>query len=102
MKDSVHVGGRTTLSASEILYLEAKENYSLIHLCTGNKILVATTLKTLEERLSSYHFTRIRRGILVSDGFIKKVADNRVTLRNNLVLMIPRRKMEHFKYSGIS
>jgi hypothetical protein len=37
---------------------------------------------------------------LVSDNFIKKVVNNRVTLRNNLVLMIPRRKLDKFKYSG--
>jgi DNA-binding LytR/AlgR family response regulator len=100
MNNSIHVGGRTSVPVNEIQYLEAKENYSLIHLCTGNKILVATTLKTLEERLSSFQFTRVRRGILVSDNFIKKVVNNRVTLRNNLVLMIPRRKLDQFKYSG--
>lgn len=92
----VHIGSRTKVPIYEILYLEAMENYSAVYLKDGQQIIVATTLKILEERLPDESFMRIRRGVLVNCNFIERIENYTVVLRNDLSFQIPRRKRDKF------
>lgn len=64
---------------SDILYIEADRNYSRIF--TANKeILLSTTLKTIEEKLSGNVFVRIHRSYLINISQIEEVAESHVII----------------------
>jgi DNA-binding LytR/AlgR family response regulator len=84
---------------TNIIYLEAQINYTVIHLKNGKYVMVAKTLKSLEMLLSPYKFLRIHRGYLVNflhlqdyNGFLGEV-----TLTNNLRIITSRRKKVSFE-----
>ncbi len=56
--------------------------------------MVATTLKTIEERFLGCNFVRIHRSFLVNRDFVKSVICNEVRLKNNRKVILPRRKRE--------
>lgn len=63
----------------DILYIEADRNYAKIF--TKNKeYLLATTLKTLEDKLPTRQFVRVHRSFLVNVKQIDEVAENHVIL----------------------
>lgn len=93
----VHIGGRTSVPVYEIQYLKAIENYSIVYLNDDQQILVATTLKILQERLPNESFMRVRRGVLVNCNFIERIENYTVVLRNKLSFQIPRRKRFKFE-----
>lgn len=63
----------------DILYMEADRNYSRIF--TRNKeYLLATTLKTIEEKLAMPSFLRIHRSYIVNLAHIDEVADGYIII----------------------
>lgn len=66
MKTQIHLGARAFASPSDILNLEAKENYTLIHFADNTKLLSSTTMGTIEKRLEPYGFFRINRSIVIN------------------------------------
>jgi DNA-binding LytR/AlgR family response regulator len=84
---------------SNIILLEAKVNYTLIYLKEGKKIMVAKTLKSLEEILAEHNFLRIHRAFLINgrhlQGYDKSLG--LVSLTNNYKVSTSRRKKELFE-----
>lgn len=66
MKTKIHLGARTFAAPSEIVNLEAKENYTLIHFADDTKLLTATTIGKIEKRLVPYGFFRMNRSIVIN------------------------------------
>ena len=66
MKTKIHLGARTFAVPSEIINLEAKVNYTLIHFVDDTKLLTATTIGTIEKRLQPYGFFRVNRSIVIN------------------------------------
>ena len=66
MKTKIHLAARTFAAPSDILNLEAKENYTLIHFANNTKLLTATTIGTIEKRLEPYGFFRMNRSIVIN------------------------------------
>ncbi|WP_157687426.1 LytR/AlgR family response regulator transcription factor [Jiulongibacter sediminis] len=92
MKTSIHVGGRMAFNPTEIAWLEADINYTRIHLISGRKTVVATTLGVLEERFKAYGFVRPNRKAVVNKQFILKTEEKSLLLKDQTQLTISRRR----------
>lgn len=92
---NIHVGGRTQLNPNEITYFEAIGNYTVVHLYSNKKIIVATTLGKIENRVAIFgSFVRLRRGLLVNAQFVKSFDLDRILLQNAIKIDVPRRKKQ--------
>ena len=92
----IKLGGHMTAFPSELHYLEARENYTLIVFKDGRKVLVATTLGKLEARLSHFGFYRNSRGFIINLDSVCGIESlgNRlqVRLRNDLLFPVSKRR----------
>lgn len=70
MKTKVHLGARTYAFPSQILHLEAYQNYTHIRFSDGSRLLSSTHLGALEKRLSDFNFFRVNRAILVNLDYL--------------------------------
>lgn len=84
---------------SNIIYLEAKVNYTNIYLRNGKLVMIAKTLKSLEILLSPHQFLRIHRGYLINFNHLQKYDCflGEVTLTNNHRISTSRRKKVSFE-----
>lgn len=64
---------------NNILYIEAERNYCKIH-CKDKEHLLVTTLKYLEEKLTSNSLMRIHRSFIVNLHQIDEIATNHVVI----------------------
>ena len=58
---------------NEIVYLEADQNYSILHLNNGRKSLSAFTLKYYHNKVEINHFLRIHRSFLLNPTHISNI-----------------------------
>lgn len=88
----VHIGSHTHVRAEDILYCQGDGNYTFIHFNSGRRVMVATTLGILAERLIPRDFVRVNRSALVNTSHILDYDDHEITLTNDRVLSIARRR----------
>lgn len=82
-----------------IVYCQADINYTKIYTNEGKMILVAKTLKIIEDLLPDKHFFRIHKSYLVNLNYIKsfnKVGDRFVLLENGKRLDVATRRVNEF------
>ncbi|MBN9385628.1 MAG: response regulator transcription factor [Chitinophagaceae bacterium] len=63
----------------EILFIEASQNYSIIHTPRG-KFITLTALRSIEEQLPPARFLRVHKSYVVSVDQIQGVAGNEITI----------------------
>ncbi len=94
-----HEKGFTMLAVENIIYLEANNNYTIVH-CLNNQTLTASTnLSEYEEFLSNYNFYRIHHSYIVNKDCIVnyfKGEGGEVELTNQQRLPVSRRKKADF------
>ena len=61
------------LNFDEIVWVEAADNYVVIHTTAGERLMPRDTLTSIEERLGSQKFTRINRSALVRIDQVKEL-----------------------------
>jgi len=91
--------GLQFVETNDIIYLEAKSNYTEIFVKDLPKITVAKTLKEFDDLLPSPAFIRIHHSYLINKNHILKYIKGeggQVTMRNGAVLDVARRKKEEF------
>jgi DNA-binding LytR/AlgR family response regulator len=92
----IRIGSHLFAKPTDLLILEAKENYTLIEFVSGKKLLVATTLGKLQERLALFGFFRSSRSVLVNMKYVKNVDTSgryfKIILKNNENLHVSRRR----------
>jgi two-component system LytT family response regulator len=89
----IHLGGRISRPASQVLFLRSDVNYTHIHLKNGEHHIVATTLKELERRLCPFGFWRCNKSNLVNLSAVKILKnDGVVKIRDFEPIRISRRK----------
>jgi two-component system LytT family response regulator len=91
----IHIGGRKEVLPNEVILFEADVNYTKLYLRNGQNILVATTLKKLEQRFSSFDFIfRIHKGFMINLNDIKRINFDTVLLKNKREILVSRRRKE--------
>lgn len=84
---------------NNIIYCQAEENYTKIHTNRNETILVAKTLKNIEELLPDSMFFRIHKSYLVNLNYIKsysKTHGYKVKLENGIKLDVATRRNDEF------
>lgn len=93
--ETLFIGGRTNVVVDDINYFEAVGNYTLVHLNSTKKIMVATTLGKIENRSAGLgKFLRPHRSILVNACFVDNYDEAQIFLKNKMNIKIPRRRKE--------
>lgn len=91
----ISIGGRQKVNPTEVLFLLADINYTLIVFEDGKKAFVATTLGELEKRfIVTNFFYRTHRSFLVNLQHIETIEENKVVLKNKTSVLVSRRKKE--------
>jgi two-component system, LytTR family, response regulator len=91
----VKASGKHYVELAQIDYVESDRNYVYIH--TGKeKIMVADTLKNLEELLPGEFFIRIHKSFIVAYKKVKLVQGDTLLMRNNTSLPIGKMYKEDF------
>jgi len=93
---TVKADGRVVfLKPEEIVWVEAADNYAVIHLEDGERLMLRETLSSLEERLGATNFARVNRSAIVRIERVKELqptfhGDYVVVLRNGTKLPLSR------------
>jgi len=74
-------GKLTKINFADIDFIESLKNYMTIH-CGGQKTLVYTSMKELEERLPKKQFIRVHKSYIISIPKITGIEGNVVILKN--------------------
>ncbi|TRX20485.1 response regulator transcription factor [Flavobacterium franklandianum] len=69
---------------NDILFIEAERNYCKIH-CKDREHLLVTTLKDLEEKLTSNNLLRIHRSFIVNLSHIDEIAMSHVVIAKKAI-----------------
>ena len=90
---------KVRIQHSSIILLEAKGNYTIIHLKNGETMMIAKTLKSLEEKLDNHHFYRIHRTFLINSNHLMNynASLGEVLLTDNHIVTTSRRKKDTFE-----
>jgi DNA-binding LytR/AlgR family response regulator len=103
MKTKIHLGARAFASPSDILNIEAKENYTLIHFADNTKLLSSTTMGTIEKRLEPYRFFRVNRSTIINLEYLDRfsvfacTARLRSAVNSKPAFRLSRRRVAAFK-----
>lgn len=89
-------GEEYLLDVSDILYLEAQNQYIMIY-TSDAEYLVRYNLTDYENELKSDGFFRTHRGYLVSLGKVKKLGKNEVIMEGNASVPVSRSMMPKLK-----
>ena len=93
---AVRADGRVVvLRLAEIEWIEAANNYVMLHLGSGKRLMMRTTLSALEQRLPSPPFIRVNRSAVANANYIDVIrpanyGDHEILLRGGAVLWISR------------
>jgi two-component system LytT family response regulator len=83
------------LKYDEIVWIEAADNYVVIHTSAGERLMPRDTLSSIEARLGSQQFTRVNRSALVRIDQVKELqptaqGDYSILLRNGTRIPLSR------------
>ena len=70
-----------SVTTSDILYIEAMENYTKIFRTSGNYILSRTSLKAIQKMLPKDRFLRTHRSYIISINKIERFSKREITLK---------------------
>ena len=87
------------INPSEIVMMKADINYCTIYLQNGEKIMIAKTLKIMENLLDNQIFCRIHRNILINRRHILAYDSvlGEVLMTNNYKAFTSRRRKDTFE-----
>ncbi len=91
--------GLIFVNTADIMYCQAESNYTNVVLTNKNKILVAKTLKDIDETLSGKDFFRVHNSFLININQIKKFVrgdGGYIVMNDDTQITIARSKREEF------
>ena len=68
------------VSLKRILFIDSERNYLNLHLTTGRKVIIRSTMCELMERLKGKEFIRINRGCIININHVVKIETDKVYL----------------------
>ena len=92
--------GFRMLNVSDIMYLQADSNYTIIHLSGLNKIVATRSLGDFEKILNDPAFFRIHKSTIINMNFLQAYSSyegNFAELNDGTRLSISRRKLNEFR-----
>ncbi len=92
--------GFQLVNTSDIMYLEADSNYTILHLSGLKKIVASRTMGDFEKILDQPAFFRIHKSIIININFLKAYSSyqgNFVELNDGTSLSISRRRLNDFR-----
>ncbi len=92
--------GFQLVNTSDIMYLEADSNYTILHLSGLKKIVASRTMGDFEKILDQPEFFRIHKSIIININFLKAYSSyqgNFVELNDGTTLSISRRRLNDFR-----
>jgi two-component system LytT family response regulator len=92
--------GFQLVNTSEIMYLEADSNYTILHLSGLKKIVATKTMGDFEKILDQPDFFRIHKSIIININYLKAYSSyqgNFVELNDGTSLSISRRRLGDFR-----
>lgn len=93
------LSGYEMVNIRDIIYCEADQNYTILHIASGTTLTVSKTLKFVEEMLPDDIFFRCHKKHLVNLNYIKKysrVHGHKILLENGDTLDVATRRTEEF------
>ena len=72
------------LKVSEIMYVQALENYVVIH-TTLKKFIVKQTLSATKEKLQSHRFLQVHKSYIINPNFVQSINDRGITISNVII-----------------
>jgi DNA-binding LytR/AlgR family response regulator len=95
----IHVGGRKKLPPQLIINMDADANYTIITMNTGQKIIVATTLKKIEAKVLAHkNFVRVNKSTILNTDYAR-LHENTFVLPDKRVVEFSRRKWKKYQLS---
>jgi len=92
--------GFQLVNTSDIMYLEADSNYTILHLSGLKKIVATKTMGDFEKILDQPAFFRIHKSIIININYLKAYSSyqgNFVELNDGTTLSISRRRLNDFR-----
>ena len=86
------------VDAFDIVYVECNRDCQSIFLKTALKpLIVRSSMATLEQQLAPFGFIRVHKGYLVNYRHISRIDSMDITLNNNSVVPVSRRKLKEVR-----
>jgi two-component system LytT family response regulator len=100
MRTEIKLPGIANCPIKDIVYIEGKGNYSLVHLATKKEVYIAKTLKKFESHFRMHKFIRIHKSYLVNQENIPSIGTSNfthITISLGNRLPISRRKLAYVR-----
>lgn len=69
-----------SVELNKITFIESESNYLKIHIENERTVMIRSTLTEVQKLLPAQHFTLIRRGVIVNNRYVKKIAFDNIEL----------------------
>lgn len=95
-----HSKGVSIVSLKELVYLEADNMYTTLHLANGDSLFVSKSLKEFERVLDTNTFFRVHKSYIINLEYLRlfsKQGAQEVTLNSGVRLPVSRRRLADFQ-----
>jgi len=69
----------------KILFIEAQGDYMKVNIEGGKKLLILSTMKSIENKLPQKHFLRVHRSFIVNINKISDLTENNLLIEKNII-----------------
>lgn len=69
----------------KILFIEAQGDYMKVNIEGGKKLLILSTMKSIEKKLPPKHFLRVHRSFIVNINKISDLTENNLLIEKNII-----------------
>lgn len=90
-------GNITSISVSDIVYIESQKRYQYIHLIDGNSIEAILTLNKFYDELKDKNFAFCHKSYLINISHIKTIEQDTILMTNGDRVYLSRRKQKEIK-----
>ncbi|MCU0447231.1 MAG: LytTR family transcriptional regulator [Microscillaceae bacterium] len=92
---NLHPNSKIDISLEDVVRIEADINYSHLILNSGQRIILARTLKAYEKDLS-FPFLRVNKSFIINVNFLDEmpILDKKVMMKDGKIIPISRRRVE--------
>lgn len=94
MEKVISIGGRKKVSPAEVVYFEADVNYTYVHFENGEKLLVSTNLKKIEDRFAECkYFFRPNRSFFINLRYAEfEESCSMIKMKDHALVLVSRRR----------